>query len=461
MMRSLYAGVSGLQNHQTRMDVVGNNIANVNTTGFKRGRVNFQDMISQSMSGAAKPTDEIGGVNPKQVGLGMMVATIDTIHTQGAFQTTGVNTDLAISGEGFFILKDGDQSFYTRAGVFGLDKNGVLVNPANGLKVQGWQSQNIGGEEIIRTASDPGDLLIPMGQKDPARATTSVDLACNLDKRTDPIPDGLSPQEAAKRTWTMDKTIYDSFGNTHRMTVTLTRDGANPDIPNQWIANVALESPEGFDNGLALGLGDTRQGNTFTVNFSNLGALQSITDATGAQVTEGQVLIPVTFNVPGANPGDNATQTFNLNLGEVGSYTNTVTQFADNFSTKAFRQDGYGMGYLEGFRIDQSGVITGSFSNGTNRSLGQIALASFTNPGGLEKAGESTFVVTNNSGDANVGTSGIAGKGTFNAGALEMSNVDLADAFTDMIVTQRGFQANSKTINTADQMLQELINLKR
>jgi len=129
MMRSLYSGVSGLQNHQVRMDVIGNNIANVNTTGFKKGRVNFQDMISQTLSGAARPTEEKGGVNPKQVGLGMVIASIDTIHTQGSLQTTGNNLDMGISGNGFFILKDGDKSFYTRAGAFGLDKNGLLVNP--------------------------------------------------------------------------------------------------------------------------------------------------------------------------------------------------------------------------------------------------------------------------------------------------------------------------------------------
>jgi flagellar hook protein FlgE len=138
-----------------------------------------------------------------------------------------------------------------------------------------------------------------------------------------------------------------------------------------------------------------------------------------------------------------------------------MTQFAEKSSTKAFRQNGYPMGYLENFKIDQSGIITGVYSNGTNRVLGQVGLASFTNPGGLEKAGENTYVVTNNSGDARIGESGVAGKGKIIAGALEMSNVDLAEQFTDMIVTQRGFQANSKSITTSDQMLQELLTLKR
>ena len=146
MMRSLYSGVSGLQNHQTRMDVIGNNISNVNTTGFKRGRVNFQDMISQQIAGAAKPTEELGGVNPKDVGLGMTIATIEQVFTQGNLQTTGVSTDVAIQGNGFFILKNGDESFYTRNGAFGIDKDGTLVNPSNGMRVQGWMANEINGE---------------------------------------------------------------------------------------------------------------------------------------------------------------------------------------------------------------------------------------------------------------------------------------------------------------------------
>jgi flagellar hook-basal body protein len=175
MMRSLWAGVSGLQNHQTRMDVLGNNISNVNTNGFKKGRVTFQDMLSQTLAGAAKPTDEVGGVNPQQVGLGMMVATIDTIHTQGALQSTGVMTDVAIQGNGFFVLKSGDKRFYTRNGAFGLDQDGRLVNPTNGLRVQGWMAQTAGGQAFINNAAEVEDLVIPVGSKDPAKATHARD----------------------------------------------------------------------------------------------------------------------------------------------------------------------------------------------------------------------------------------------------------------------------------------------
>ncbi|WP_319477442.1 flagellar hook protein FlgE [Marispirochaeta aestuarii] len=464
MMRSLYAGVSGLQNHQTRMDVIGNNISNVNTIGFKKGRVNFQDMLSQTMSGAARPTDDLGGVNPKQVGLGMTIAAIDTIHTQGSLQTTGVMTDIAIQGNGFFILREGDKEFYTRAGAFGLDEAGTLVNPANGLKVQGWMAQEVEGLTIINTASDVGDITIPIGGKDPASATSEVYLACNLDKRVGEIPADAGPAEVLQNTWTIDKTVYDDFGNTHTMRINFTKAvGA----PNSWDAVVTM-NPDADGADTANTLAEVGEANnataTFTVNFNNLGTLESVTDAQGDILTEGTLQTQISFDVPDANPdaeGGVLRQTFNLNLGEVGSVVNSMTQFAEKSSTKAFAQNGYPMGYLESFKVDQSGMITGVYSNGTNRSIGQVALASFVNPGGLEKAGESTYIVTNNSGDPNVSESGVAGKGKFIAGALEMSNVDLAEQFTDMIVTQRGFQSNSKTIQTSDQMLQELLTLKR
>ncbi|MBN2051522.1 MAG: flagellar hook protein FlgE [Spirochaetales bacterium] len=462
MMRSLYAGVSGLQNHQVRMDVVGNNISNVNTIGFKKGRVNFQDMLSQTMAGAARPTDEIGGVNPKQVGLGMTVASIDTIHTQGSLQTTGVMTDVAIQGEGFFILSSGDKDFFTRAGAFGLDENGTLVNPANGMRVQGWMVELVEGEAFLNTASDVGDLIIPIGSKDEARATTEVELACNLDKRTPTIGEGAGPADIREATWSVDKDIYDSFGEVHTMRLNFTRVA---DTQNSWQVEVLIDPGAETPTNTLVEVGaENNATNLFTVNFNNLGTLESVIDAQGDLLDTGNLQVPVSFDVAGATvaPGEEAVrQTFNLNMGEAGSVVNTVTQFAEKSSTKAFRQNGYAMGYLESFKIDQSGIITGVYSNGSNRTIGQIGLASFTNPGGLEKAGESTFVVSNNSGDANIGPSGIAGKGKLIAGALEMSNVDLAEQFVDMIVTQRGFQANSKTINTSDQMLQELLTLKR
>ncbi len=463
MMRSLYSGVSGMQNHQTRLDVIGNNVANVNTTGFKRGRVNFQDMISQQLSGAARPTTEVGGVNPKEVGLGVMTASIDTIFTQGNLQSTGVNTDVAIQGNGFFILKNGEESFYTRAGAFGLDSEGTLVNPANGMRVQGWMAEELNGEMVLNTAGSTEDIIIPVGTKDPAKATQNVDFACNLNKNTPEILDGASEADIAKGTWSTEQKIYDSFGNQHMLSVSFTRVVGNP---NQWQATVTVNPDGEVPTETRVGLGTTDgTENTFLVNFDNNGTLLSVTDSAGNITNpEGEVVIQASFNVPEANPDDAGNpyrQTLNINLGTIGSQKNTITQSASQSSTKAFYQDGYTMGYLDNFKIDSTGTITGVYSNGTNRIIGQLALASFTNQGGLEKAGENTYVESNNSGMANIGTSGIAGKGSLLAGSLEMSNVDLTEQFTDMIVTQRGFQASSKTIQTADTLLDTVMNLKR
>ena len=463
MMRSLYSGVSGLQNHQTRMDVIGNNISNVNTVGFKRGRVNFQDMISQQLQGAAKPSEELGGVNPKEVGLGMTVAAIDNIFNQGNLQSTGVSTDLAIQGNGFFIMKSGDETFYTRNGAFSLDSNGTLVNPANGMRVQGWMAQNVNGEQVLTTAATPGDLVIPVGSKDPAKETNNVMFACNLNKNTPEILPNANEKDIMDGTWATEQKIYDSFGNEHILSVSFRRVTGNP---NQWEATVNVDADNADFTQTRVGLGDTNgMGNTFIVTFSNLGALESVTDTAG-NVTNptGKAILQTSFTVPNSNPDENGNpyrQTLNIDLGTIGSFENTITQSASQSSTKAFYQDGYKLGYLDNFKIDSSGTITGVYTNGSSRVIGKIALATFANDRGLEKAGDNTFVESNNSGMAKIGESGIAGKGTLMAGALEMSNVDLSEQMTDMIVTQRGFQSNAKTIQTADTLLETVLSLKR
>ena len=465
MMRSLYSGVAGLQNHQVRMDVLGNNVANVNTTGFKKGRATFQDLLYQQMSGASAPNGEVGGVNPKEVGLGMSIGSIDTIHTQGALQTTGVMTDLAIQGNGFFVLKKGESSLFTRDGALGLDKDGRIVNPGTGYRVQGWLAQTINGKQVLSTSGATQDLLVPIGSKDPAKATARVDIACNLDKRTAEIHANAGADTVEQGTWRVEEKLYDSFGSPHTLRVEYRKVVGQP---NQWQGTVTLDPESAVATNTAVALGQNPQagnGNTFTVEFDNRGLLARIRDGQGnASPTTGALDIGVTFDVLGAAAaaGGGATrQNLRINLGSVGSATNTVTQMAERSSTKVFAQDGYSMGYLDTFKIDQSGVVTAVYSNGTNRTIGQLALGSFTNPGGLEKTGETNFVQSNNSGMANIGPSGIAGKGKIIAGTLEMSNVDLAEQMTDMIVTQRGFQASSRTIQTSDQMLQELLTLKR
>ena len=463
MMRSLYSGVSGLQNHQTRMDVIGNNISNVNTYGFKKGRVDFQDMISQQLSGAARPGEELGGVHPKEVGLGMTVASIDTIFTQGNLQSTGVSTDLAIQGNGFFVLKNGEETLYSRAGVFGVDANGTLVNPANGLRVQGWMAQDINGEQIVQTSASTTDLVIPVGQKDPPKATETVRYLCNLDKNLPEIPENPTEADIIKGTWQTEIDIYDSYGNTHQLHMDFQKVPGNP---NQWTVAITVDPAAEVPTETRAGIGTTDgMNNVYTLNFDNLGTLQSVTDSAGnTSNPTGNIILQASYNVPESNPDANGNpyrQTINLDLGTIGSVENTITQSASKSTTKAYFQDGYTLGYLDNFSIDQAGIITGVYSNGSTRTIGQIAMASFTNQGGLEKKGDNTYAESINSGMANIGEARTAGKGSFLAGTLEMSNVDLTEQLTDMIVTQRGFESNAKTITTGDSMLETVINLKR
>jgi len=301
-----------------------------------------------------------------------------------------------------------------------------------------------------------------VGSKDPAKATEQVYLACNLDKRLQEIPEGATEDTIRANTWRVEEKIYDAFGIEHILRVDFAKV---PGQTNQWRATVSIDPQAATPTNTAVGLNPAALGdNTFIVEFDNKGTLQRVLDNQGNESPQaGNLAINIAFDVQGATPVEGAPvrQTFALNLGTVGSVKNTITQFAEASSTKVYQQDGYSMGYLENFKIDQSGIITAVYSNGSTRTIGQLAIATFTNPNGLEKAGETNFVQSLNSGLANIGPSGIAGKGKILAGNLEMSNVDLAEQFTDMIVTQRGFQANSKTIQTSDQMLQELLTLKR
>jgi len=458
MMRSLYSGVSGLRNHQIRMDVLGNNISNVNTYGFKKSRVSFQDILSQTVSGAAAPTAVKGGVNPKQVGLGMNIASIDKIFTQGSLQTTGLNLDLAIQGDGFFILKRGEELFYTRAGAFGLDKNGTVVNPANGMRVQGWQAVKTGITYTINTTGDVEDIIVPIGGKDPARATENIKYKSNLNSETPLLPVGRAPttEERLNAVVTTNIDAYDSVGTVHRVTVEFSRVRGEP---NTWLVTAFME---GAEVTLDVDGPNINTSNSIIMRFDNQGAPVSIEDnpevpgAPADIIAEGRLaaLLNVTYIE------DGTTQVATLDLGAAYEYDG-ITQFASPTSTRAYEQDGFGLGYLENFTVDSSGVITGVYSNGNKAPIAQIAMATFTNPQGLTTEGDNNFRVTNNSGLPNIGAAETGGRGKITAGTLEMSNVDLAEQFTDMIVTQRGFQANSRSITTSDQMLQELLTLKR
>lgn len=405
MMRSLFAGVSGLNSHQTRMDVIGNNISNVNTVGFKSSSVTFQETLSQLLSGASAPQGSQGGINPIQVGLGVSVASINVNHTQGNLQSTGKVTDIAIQGNGFFILADGSSQYYTRAGNFGLDAVGTMVDSSSGLIVQGWMADTNG---TINTNSNIGNIQLPVGQTIPSQATTKMEFEGNLNSAS---AVGDSTVNASY--------VYDSLGNKNLINTTFTKTD-----DNEW----AWEATDADGNTLGSG----------TLTFNTDGSFDAVTGGTINLTPSGANALTITPDFTDLTQGASSTSEISLSS-----------------------QDGYPMGTLESYTINSYGQIVGSFSNGMSQTLAQLALANFNNPAGLMSAGSSLYTSSSNSGTAQIGAAGGNGRGLTSAGYLEMSNVDLAQEFTNMITTQRGYQANSRIITTSDEMLQELVNLKR
>ncbi|MGB4139893.1 MAG: flagellar hook protein FlgE [Limnochordia bacterium] len=413
-MRSLFAGVSGLQNHQVRMDVIGNNIANVNTVGFKYSRATFKEALSQTLAAASAPQGNRGGVNAQQVGLGSRLGSIDVIHTQGGTQSSSSETDLAIEGNGFFILVDGDKRYYTRAGMFEFDGTGTLTSKLNGLPVLGYLPDATGNISSNTTQLKKIQITEDVRSITP-QATPEVVLSGNISSA---LNDGESVVRIA--------TVYDANGDTHRVLITFTKTGLN-----NWSWTARLETDDPSES-----RGDG------TIEFNDNGTISA--------GHTGTVTIPA-----GALPLVESTDlVFTLDF-------NGVRQFADETSVAVLRQDGLPKGELDGISIDRSGTLIGSYSNGLIKELGRIALARFENPPGLLKVGDTMFAESVNSGDAVIGMANTSGLGAIMSNSLEMSNVDLSNEFTEMIITQRGFQANSRIITSADEMLQELVNLKR
>jgi flagellar hook protein FlgE len=410
MMRSMFAAISGLKNHQTFMDVVGNNIANVNTTGFKESRVTFQDILSQTVRGASGPQNGLGGVNPEQVGLGTLIAGIDTIQTQGTLQSTGKLTDMAIQGDGYFVMSDGKQQFFTRDGSFDLGIDGTLVNPSSGMHVEGWMPDPTTGK--INTAAPPANITIPIGAGMVGKASTSLTVNGNLDSNN---AGGAAAQ------YPLSTTIYDSLGNAVPVTLTFQKTAADT-----W-SYTAGPGPAITGGG--------------TITF----------DGTGKVLSGGTGTLSASFT--GTAAGPSTPQSVKIDLTQ-------LTQLASTPSSLSANTDGASAGTLTSFTVGEGGDITGVYSNGYKQTLGQMALASFSNPGGLTKAGGNVFSSSANSGTPNSGTPNTAGRGTIATGFLEGSNVDLAQQFTNMIMAERGFQANSRVITTSDEILQDLVNIK-
>ncbi|SHF51703.1 flagellar hook-basal body complex protein [Ornithinibacillus halophilus] len=356
MLRSMYAGISGMKNFQTKLDVIGNNIANVNTAGFKKGRVTFQDMMSQTMSGAQGPTQARGGVNPSQVGLGSQLGTIDNIHTQGFRQTTYNPLDFALEGDGMFALQNGEGIAFTRAGNFYLDQNGTIVNP-DGLYLLGFGLESttlnttLSNEATIEITElvETGEVIVNYSKDD---VTESYTISLDSNERVFNSEDG-------------DTTIEFDESGTPTFTV-----GGN-------VEELELQST-------------------------------TLTDSYGTEPT--QLSIPDT---------------------------------------------------AQSFNVQTNGIINYVDENGDTQVAGKVALANFSNPAGLQKAGSNLFLDSENAGFTGFVAPETSGAASIVSGALEMSNVDLSEEFTEMITAQRAFQANTRIITTSDEILQELVNLKR
>jgi len=424
MMRSMFAAISGLKNHQTFMDVVGNNIANVNTTGFKQSRVTFQDILSQTVRTASGPQGGLGGVNPEQVGLGTLISGIDTIQTQGTLQSTGKLTDMAIQGDGYFVMSDGKQQLFTRDGSFDLGIDGTLVNPADGLHVMGWMPDPTTG--LLNTATPPADIKIPIGAGMIGKASTGLTISGNLDANT-----ASSTATPPGTPYPVSTTVYDAQGNAVPIALTFTKAG-----PNQWTYTVTSTQA-----GVTIA-GPTPSGN---VVFDGSGKITTPSSTT-----------PDSFTITYATTGNTVPTTPQ----KIALDLSGMTQLASSPSSLTGNTDGASAGTLTSFTVGAGGDITGVYSNGYKQSLGQMALASFANPDGLMKAGGNLFSSSANSGTAQIGQPNTAGRGTIATGFLEGSNVDLAQQFTNMIMAERGFQANSRVITTSDEILQDLVNIK-
>ncbi len=393
------------------MDVVGNNIANVNTQGYKRNQVIFQDVLSQIVAGASAPSENIGGRNPAQVGLGVIMSGTAQQFGQGFLQVTNRDLDVAVQGDGFFIVEQSGEQLYTRAGAFFLDADGRLVTSKGGL-VQGWTADATGDVDV---SSAPEGIRLPIGDRSPPVITSEVKLGGNLPSQA---PIGEQVFTALE--------FFDATGNTQEINLALEKTAAD-----QWTVSGTYGEPA-----TAFAMTDN------VLTFAN-----------------GELSAPADLNVniaAGQIPGVGDVQ---LVIG--GDTERRITQFGDDTSLTVVTQNGAAAGVLQSMRVGTDGIISGTYSNGLTQSIAMLALANFSNPEGLERLTGSNWRGSVNSGLAQIGVTSTGGRGTVAPGTLEMSNVDLALEFTELIRSQRGFQANSRVVTSSDELLQEIVNLKR
>lgn len=475
MMRSLYSGVAGLKTHQTGMDVVGNNIANVNTTGFKSFRATYQDTLYQTSAGASQAQNNRGGTNPIQVGLGVGNASIDKMFKDGSVQNTSYYGDLCLSGDGLFIVRDGSGEYYTRNGAFKFDGEGNYVNSA-GQFVMGW----MGTDGVVNTNGQPGIINIPSGKPMAAEATTMAKYANNLDAAspmvtaiTDANGNSVTSSPAVA-TATAPLTLTTSDGKTVTVTSGLYR--ANYSIPltttitvydslgNDYTVPVMMSKNGTINDTWSVYIESDLSGTPPTGTIGGKKTLYE-EDGTTKKIEFEMKEATLVFNKDGSYKTGAGSMTFHpLGYGQADDGTVAIdfsglTQYAGSNTVKG-TNDGYAAGTLTELNFDASGTVTGTYTNGIIQQEAVVAIAQFNNNGGLTAVGSTLFQKSNNSGEPNIKTATDLGC-KITPSALEMSNVDIANEFSTMIVTQRGFQSNSKIITVSDEMLETLIQMKR
>jgi flagellar hook protein FlgE len=405
-MPSFSTALSGLESNNTALNTIANNLANMNTIGYKDQTDQFSTLFYQQLNGGVN-----GGV---QVGVGTQVAMTETDFSNGGPTSTGQSTDMALQGNGFFVIDDNGQQELTRAGDFVLSQSGALQT-TSGASVMGYPASN--GSVTLGSGVQP--IVIPLGQTLAAKQTGSMNIQANLDASAAVGPGTSVPAPV---------TLYDSLGGAHQATVTFTKTGTNT-----WDYNIALPAGEAASS----------TGTTGTLTFDGNGNLTSPTGTVGG----------IAF----AGLSDGASNmSFSWNLSGTAS---AITQTASASNVASATQDGYTSGSYQGFNVDGNGIVEASFSNGQKEVVGQVAVASVANQQGLQATNNTAYLATLASGSAVIGTAGNAGRGTIEGGALESSNVDVSTEFSALIVAQRAFEANSKSVTTFDQATQEAINM--
>jgi len=415
MIGSLFAGISGLNANATAMTVIGDNIANVNTTAYKASRSSFANVLSQSLGGS---TSGVG------IGRGVEFWGTSPLWTQGTLENTGSATDLAINGLGFFMVQDdAGTSYYTRAGEFHLDEAGDMINP-DGLLVQGFEIDDSGNVGNLTSVSIPGERISAPS------ATTEFTFDINLDA-------GM----AANGSYSSSQTVYDTLGNAIPLALTFTKT-ANL---REWTVAASIPATAGTGVAFNPASGPT---NTITVTFDSGGIMST---------PASDPILRFALTNGSTSPLDISWDLYDDFLTSHGD----LTQFANPSATTFQQQDGYTSGILRSITVNEDGVVTAAYSNGQLTPTFQIALADFPSYYGLNKMGKNLYSESLASGQPMPGVAGNGRLGTITPSAIEMSNIDLAQEFVKMITTQRAFQANSRVITTSDEILAELINIKR